>query len=116
MQERWEIAPRVGKYRAMPANTWESTHLAALGKIDFDALSVGLPNGGPQVAIIPLDESSAEKARLVAAAPELLDALKDAAEVIGSMLDRKDLTGGEVVLFAKVSLAAHAAIERAEGM
>jgi hypothetical protein len=49
--------------------------LAAAGKTQFDALSVGTHNG--QVAIVPLDESNERNARLIAAAPDLLAALRD---------------------------------------
>jgi hypothetical protein len=73
---KWEIAPRRSTYQAIPANECDRETLAAAGKLTFPALSIGIAPSGPQVAIVPLDESSVEHARMIAALPELLYELK----------------------------------------
>lgn len=75
----WAVAPRTGRYQVIPATEQERYHLASINALEFEALSVGTPNG--QMALIPLDESNRANANLIAAAPELLEALE-------GMLDR----------------------------
>lgn len=74
--ERWELGARIGRYRCVPATPQEQTALSALGKVEFEAISIGRRGEGPQVAIIPLDEASVAHARLVVKAPELWEAVK----------------------------------------
>lgn len=70
----WTIGVRLSRYQAMGSNPREIERLAALGKVDFEAISIGTESG--QVALVPLDESTIENAMLMAAAPELLEALE----------------------------------------
>ena len=73
----WYVEAFSATYRVIAAANHSTERLAALGARDllqFEALSVGTKNG--QVAIVPLDESSRENARLIAAAPDLLAALR----------------------------------------
>lgn len=74
--ERWELGARPSRYHCAPRNKDEGRQLAALSKVEFDALSIGRRGNGPQVAIIPLDESSQDHARLIVSAPELLAAVR----------------------------------------
>lgn len=69
----WEVAPRIGRYQVIPSSEDERRKLARINALEFDALSVGAPNG--QMAMIPLDESNRANANLIAAAPDLLEAL-----------------------------------------
>lgn len=73
-QGEWSIAPRIGKYQALPGNEEERVALEKIGGITFEALSIGTRSG--QVAIIPLDESNRDNANLIVAAPKLLNALR----------------------------------------
>lgn len=73
---RWEIGPRVGRYKSIPANEDERAALEKIGHMQFDALSVGTESG--QVAIIPLDESNRANAELIAQAPEFFRLLRSA--------------------------------------
>jgi hypothetical protein len=107
---KWNIAPREGTYQAIPADERERQVLAAVGKLTFKALSIGLTERGPQVAIIPLDESSVENARMIAALPELLAAAKNAH---GVMVGNNDPFVLELWITAVDDLGA--AIARAEG-
>lgn len=49
--------------------------LKSLGLDSFEALSVGQADLGPQVAFVPLDESSMDAAQAIAALPDLVRAL-----------------------------------------
>ena len=70
IEETWALSTRRAVYAARPADTMEAAQLANIhGTLEFEALSVGGPQG--QAAIIPLDESSEERGRLVAAAPKM---------------------------------------------
>lgn len=76
----WIVNPVRGIYRCIGSadhSEERMTRLVALGKVQFEALSVGEDtHDGRQVAIVPLDESNEANARLIAAAPELLDIAK----------------------------------------
>lgn len=66
----WSIGIRQAEYDVV-----EKYALASMGmQTRFMAVSIGTPKN--QVAIVPLDESNISNARLIAAAPELLDAVK----------------------------------------
>jgi hypothetical protein len=106
---KWEIGPREATYQILPTNECDRQALASAGKLTFKAISVGLPERGPQVAIIPLDESSVENARMIAALPELLAAAKEAHAV---MVGNNDPFNLELWLSAVTDLGA--AIEKAE--
>lgn len=68
----WGIGSRKATYTVLPEM---AKKLQAYGlPTEFKALSVGTSRG--QVAIIPLDESNVANARLIAAAPELLEIAK----------------------------------------
>jgi len=71
----WAVAPRIGRYQVIPATEQERYQLASINALEFEALSVGTPSG--QMAMIPLDESNRANANLIAAAPDLLEALED---------------------------------------
>ena len=71
----WDIAPRSAPYIAHSDNPRIKAWLERSGTDRFDALSVGTKNGS--VALIPLDESNMENARLIAAAPYMLEALQE---------------------------------------
>jgi hypothetical protein len=111
---RWEINPREGAYQGIPATDRERELLIASGKLSFRALSIGVCDPrfhqgmGPQVAIIPLDESNIENARLIAAAPELLEALKQ-------MVDSAHPHPVEHPTMTAAWEVARAAIAKAEG-
>jgi hypothetical protein len=68
-QETWDLSLKENGYCCMPDLPDEFRALQAINHLQFRALSVGR-NGG-QVAIIPLDESSKERGRLIACAPEM---------------------------------------------
>lgn len=70
----WTVAPRIGRYQVIPATEQERYQLASINALEFEALSVGTPSG--QMAMIPLDESNRANANLIAAAPDLLEALE----------------------------------------
>lgn len=70
----WNIAPKVQPYIATSDDPKIKEWLVSSGADRFNALSVGTVKGS--VAIIPLDESNEANARLIAAAPELLEALE----------------------------------------
>ena len=67
--EVWEVGPRTNDYMATPRTHAEVRQLETIGGMQCEALSVGGPHG--QVAIVPLDESSKERAQLIAAAPKM---------------------------------------------
>jgi len=69
IEELWDLSEKENEYAALPDLMSEFMHLASTGKLTFRSVSVGGPNG--QVAIIPLDESSIERGRLIAYAPEM---------------------------------------------
>lgn len=69
----WQINPVTGTYRCIGSADHSDERLAmlaAIGKMQFEALSIGDVRG--QIAIIPLDESNRDNARLIASAPDLL--------------------------------------------
>lgn len=77
----WEINPHEAEYMAIKSlapdyQVERHLMLAASGKNKFRALSVGNKRFG-QVAIIPLDESNIANAKIVAAALDMAEALKD---------------------------------------
>ena len=76
----WWIAPKKSPYIATSDNPTVLSWLQSSGRDKFYALSVGTALGS--VAIIPLDESNEANARLVAAAPELLEALRVAEKAL----------------------------------
>ena len=64
----WEIGPNTNIYE--PALPGIRDRLESLGlPVTFEALSVGKDEG--QMALVPLDESNAANAHLIAAAPEM---------------------------------------------
>lgn len=76
----WVLSTKAARYRAVPVNKEGKRILRSLKKLEFDALSIGADNG--QVAIVPLDESNEANARLIAAAPELLEAAEEMVSLI----------------------------------
>lgn len=71
----WKIATKISNYQFSGE---EAAKLRTAGlPTRFEALSIGANDGrGPQVAIIPLDESSRANAKLIEAAPKLLKICK----------------------------------------
>lgn len=80
----WSVAPRVGRYQVIPATEHERIQLASINGLEFEALSVGGANR--QMAIIPLDESNIDNANLIAAAPEMLEAIEKLLILAGDRL------------------------------
>jgi hypothetical protein len=74
----WGINPFTADYEVSgtdaPFPELRQSALRQLGKHKFKAVSVGTKSG--QVAIIPLDESNEHNAKLIAAAPDMLEALE----------------------------------------
>lgn len=70
--QRWELNPLRARYRVVGPAARVERMLAAGLPLEFDAVSVGLRDGGPQVALIPLDESSVETGVAIAALPQLV--------------------------------------------
>lgn len=68
-EENWTVSARQNTYCATGPGV-EALKRAGL-PIEFEALSIGQGDRGPQVALIPLDESSPERARLAAQAPAM---------------------------------------------
>lgn len=79
----WKIGERTNHYKAC-GNEREMAILEACGQDKFEALSVGTL--GTQIAIIPLDLSNEANARLIAAAPDLLEAAEKALELFPNQL------------------------------
>jgi hypothetical protein len=69
----WSIGVWTGKYQVIPANDRERIGIERIHPLHFGAMSIGSTEA--QVAIIPLDESNEANARLIAAAPEMLEAI-----------------------------------------
>lgn len=70
----WRFGLRLAEYNSTGPNGEEWT---------FQAASIGANNGaGPQMAIIPMDESSMENGALISAAPDLLQAAIFAAQIM----------------------------------
>jgi hypothetical protein len=65
LSERWELYEKPAHYR-VDGEGGERLKAAGLPTL-FSAVSIGISGGGPQVAIIPLDESSLETARHIVA-------------------------------------------------
>lgn len=72
----WEIGPRVARYRVIGSTEAEALTLRLIGADEFEALSIGRAPNGPQVAIIPLDESSREIAEAIVHFPEMVKAIR----------------------------------------
>jgi hypothetical protein len=68
IQESWNLSTVKSEYRAV-SSVYQEELLKSMGKLTFEAVSVGGPGG--QVAIIPLDESSIERGRLIACATDM---------------------------------------------
>ena len=59
-----ELAPRVGKYEAIPSNAQEESIKQKHPQLfSFEAVSIGDDNG--QMFLVPLDESSKETAEFI---------------------------------------------------
>jgi hypothetical protein len=69
LEETWELLTKTNGYTAVPDTPHQLAALTAINGMMFRAMSIGGPSG--QVAIIPLDESSEERGRLAAKAPEM---------------------------------------------
>lgn len=98
----WQIGLKTSKYKV---DEKHHLKLAALGlPNEFEALSIG-GNFIGQVALIPLDESSIENAQLIAAAPEMYEAL----------IALWSFMHGRTIGFGDAVRKAQAALEKAEG-
>jgi hypothetical protein len=78
-REPWYIEPHTATYRVVSAANHAGERLAmlaAIGALQFEALSIGTRRG--QVAIVPLDESSRENAEFIVRACNAHDAMLDA--------------------------------------
>lgn len=84
----WNIAPKTATYKLCVPDDLAAGLKAAGIQIEFQALSVGTAKSG-SAAIIPLDESNIENARLIAAAPELLEALQGMIENDGGKCSKR---------------------------
>ena len=75
----WTLNPYAADYEVVSSDAPDHIALRMMmlevhGKGKFKALSIGNIHG--QIAIIPLDESSEANAKLIAAAPDMAEALK----------------------------------------
>lgn len=84
----WNIAPHKATYElALPDNatTDDRARLEKCQQLGFsrmECVSIGTYKG--QVALIPLDESNMDNARLICAAPNLLDAMGEILDVLSN--------------------------------
>ena len=99
----WEIAPDAATYTI---DGYAGRRLRAVGlPTEVLMLSVGTRSG--QIAAIPMDESNVENARLIAAAPDLLEALEEITNYSGGAESAVD----DEYVMARV----HSAIDKAKG-
>lgn len=74
----WSIAPRKSDYEvADGAVRTKMIHAGLEDKMRFTCAAIEDKFGARSIALIPLDDSNMENASLIAAAPELLEALKE---------------------------------------
>lgn len=94
-ETKWTLSPRVNRYKIASENPIEVSLLQQRGKEYFTALSIGGGVDNHQIAIIPLDESNEENARLIVAAPEMKLELE---KVINSIQLGEDIDQDSILL------------------
>ena len=62
MNKKFEVGERLGKYKAIPANS-EEKRLLKKYNVNIEFMSVSVGNAKGQAAIFPIDDFGEEKAR-----------------------------------------------------
>jgi hypothetical protein len=99
----WHIAPKTATYRALPPDDIAEKMKIFGVPFQFDAVSVGTKHG--TVALIPLDESNEANARLIASAPDLLDALRQIAAYPVHRAEEISIDGARAIARAAIAAA-----------